>query len=139
MTRSIDNYFAFNNAALTVKNQRLELVSGNIANASTPGFKAKDLDFASLLRKSFDQTVDTSEVPMTVTNTGHLGYFPGPAWTDTESGVTFYVPLAPSLDNNTVEIGVEQARYGRAVADYQASLQFMENKIVGLRRAFKGD
>ena len=42
MTRSIDDYFAFNNAALTVKNQRLELVSGNIANASTPGFKAKD-------------------------------------------------------------------------------------------------
>ena len=139
MTRSIDDYFAFNNAALTVKNQRLELVSGNIANASTPGFKAKDLDFASLLRKSFDQTSVNSEVPMTVTNTAHMGYFSGPAWTDTESGVTYYVPLAPSLDNNTVEIGVEQARYGRAVADYQASLQFMENKIAGLRRAFKGD
>ena len=125
MTRSIDDYFAFNNAALTVKNQRLELVSGNIANASTPGFKAKDLDFASLLRKSFDQSVENSEVPMTVTNTGHMGYISGPAWADTESGVTYYVPLAPSLDNNTVEIGVEQARYGRAVADYQASLQFM--------------
>ena len=139
MTRSIDDYFAFNNAALTVKNQRLELVSGNIANASTPGFKAKDLDFASLLRKSFDQTSENSEVPMTVTNTGHMGYFSGPAWTDTESGVTYYVPLAPSLVNNTVEIGVEQARYGRAVADYQASLQFMENKIAGLRRAFNVD
>ena len=58
---------------------------------------------------------------------------------DSKAGVTYYVPLAPSLDNNTVEIGVEQARYGRAVADYQASLQFMENKIAGLRRAFKGD
>jgi flagellar basal-body rod protein FlgB len=49
------------------------------------------------------------------------------------------VPLAPSLDNNTVEIGVEQARYGRAIADYQASLQFMESKITGLRKALKGD
>ena len=44
MARSIDDYFAFNRAALTVKNERLELISGNIANASTPGFKAKDLD-----------------------------------------------------------------------------------------------
>ena len=52
---------------------------------------------------------------------------------------SYYVPLAPSLDNNTVEIGVEQARYGRAIADYQASLQFMESKIAGLRKALKGD
>ena len=51
MTITIDDYFAFNHAALTVKNQRMELISGNIANASTPGFKAKDLDFESLLRR----------------------------------------------------------------------------------------
>ena len=53
MARSLDSYFAFNNAAMTVKNQRLEVISGNIANATTPGYKAKDLDFASLLKKSF--------------------------------------------------------------------------------------
>ena len=68
-----------------------------------------------------------------------MGYSDGPAWTDTDSAVTYYVPLAPSLDNNTVEIGVEQARYGRAIADYQASLQFMESKITGLRKALKGE
>jgi len=51
MARSLDSYFAFNNAAMTVKNQRLEVISGNIANATTPGYKAKDLDFASLLKK----------------------------------------------------------------------------------------
>jgi len=47
--------------------------------------------------------------------------------------------LAPSLDNNTVEIGIEQAKYGRAIADYQASLQFMESKISGLRKALRGE
>ena len=139
MTRSIDDYFAFNHAALTVKNQRLELISGNIANASTPGFKAKDLDFAGLLRKSFDPSKAETDIPISTTDNRHIGYFSGPAWSDTESGVTYYVPLAPSLDNNTVEIGVEQARYGRAVADYQASLQFAEEKIAGLRKAFKGE
>ena len=139
MTRSIDDYFAFNHAALTVKNQRLEVISGNIANASTPGFKAKDLDFAGLLRKSFDSRVTETDLSMTITDTDHMGYFSGPSWSDTESGVTYYVPLAPSLDNNTVEIGVEQARYGRAVADYQASLQFVEDKISGLRKAFRGE
>ncbi|MDG2422129.1 MAG: flagellar basal body rod protein FlgB [Gammaproteobacteria bacterium] len=139
MNKSLDEYFAFNHAAMTVKNQRLELISGNIANASTPGFKAKDLDFASLLRSSFDKANVGPEIPLGTTNSGHIGYLEGPAWKDTDSAVTYYVPLAPSLDNNTVEIGVEQARYGRAIADYQASLQFMESKISGLRKALKGE
>ena len=103
MARSIDDYFAFNRAALTVKNERLELISGNIANASTPGFKAKDLDFASLLRKSFDPTKTETDIPISTTDARHIGYFSGPEWSDIESGVTYYVPLAPSLDNNTVE------------------------------------
>jgi flagellar basal-body rod protein FlgB len=62
-----------------------------------------------------------------------------PAWADLEAGIVYPVPFNPSLDNNTVEIGVEQARYGRAIVDYQASFQFMENKISGLRKAFKGE
>ena len=45
MAISLDSYFAFNNAAMTVKSQRLEVISANIVNASTPGYKAKDLDF----------------------------------------------------------------------------------------------
>jgi len=47
--------------------------------------------------------------------------------------------LNPSLDNNTVEIGVEQAAFGKAAAEYQASLQFLENRISTLRKAFRGD
>jgi len=139
MAKPLDNYFAFNHAAMTVKNQRLELISGNIANASTPGFKAKDLDFSSLLRSSFDKSGGGPEMPLGVTNSKHIGHFDGPSWADTKSGITYHVPLAPSLDNNTVEIGVEQAKYGRAIADYQASLQFMESKIAGLRKAFRGE
>ena len=139
MAKPLDNYFAFNHAAMTVKSQRLELISGNIANASTPGFKAKDLDFASLLRSSFGKSGNGSEISLGVTDSEHMGHFDGPGWTDTKSAVTYHVPLAPSLDNNTVEIGIEQARYGRAIADYQASLQFMEGKIAGLRKAFRGE
>jgi flagellar basal-body rod protein FlgB len=43
------------------------------------------------------------------------------------------------VDNNTVEMGVEQAKFGRAAAEYQASLQFLENRISGLRKAIRGD
>ena len=74
MTQSLNEYFAFNHAAMTVKNQRLELISGNIANASTPGFKAKDLDFATLLRNSFDSQDNKFEVPLGATNSQHMGF-----------------------------------------------------------------
>ena len=70
----------------------------------------------------------------------HIDNYDKPkSWDDIEAGITYYVPLSPSLDNNTVEIGVEQARYGRAVVDYQASVQFLENKISGLRKALRGE
>jgi flagellar basal-body rod protein FlgB len=72
-------------------------------------------------------------------NPRHMGFTKAPKWMDTESALKYTVPLSPSLDNNTVEIGVEQSRYGRAVIDYQASLQFMENKISGLRKVIKGE
>ena len=139
MARSLDSYFAFNNAAMTVKNQRLEVISGNIANASTPGYKARDLDFKSMLRKSFADGGEAHPITAENTNKAHLGGSIRPAWADLEAGVVYPVPFNPSLDNNTVEIGVEQARYGRAIVDYQASVQFMENKISGLRKAFKGE
>ena len=139
MAASLDNYFAFNHAAMTVKSERLGLIAGNIANASTPGFKAKELDFTSLLRKSFAPVDAPFQIDVGTTNAGHQGGAQFTDWTDIKSAELFTVPLAPSLDGNTVEIGVEQARYGRAIADYQASLQFMESRISGLRKAFRGD
>ena len=56
-----------------------------------------------------------------------------------EDAITYYQPLNPSLDNNTVEIGVEQAKFGKAAADYEASISFLENRISGIRRALRGE
>jgi flagellar basal-body rod protein FlgB len=140
MAQTLDNYFAFNQAAMSLKTERLEVISGNIANASTPGFKAKDLDFASLLKKSFGKTTSPEfNVEMLASHSSHMGYSNLPKWMNVESGINYTVPLSPSLDDNTVEIGVEQSKYGRAVIDYQASLQFMESKISGLRKVLKGE
>lgn len=139
MAAPLDSYFAFNHAAMTVKNQRLEIIAGNIANATTPGYKAKDLDFESLLRAAFDNQEEPFDINAATTDRMHLSNAASRDWRDTKSAEVFTVPLSPSLDGNTVEIGVEQARYGRAIADYQASLQFMESRISGLRKALRGE
>lgn len=135
---SLDNYFGFSSAATAVKSRRLEIISGNITNASTPGYKAKDLDFAKLLKQYSARGTQASGTAPAATRPQHFGGERG-AFRDVDSAITYYVPLNPSLDNNTVEMGVEQARFGRAVADYQASIQFLENKISGMRKALRGE
>ena len=133
---SLDSYFGFNSAAADVKSRRLEIISGNITNASTPGYKAKDLDFAKVLRQY--SSASSNAATMQATKAKHIGAA-GALRQDMDSAITYYTPLNPSLDNNTVEMGVEQARFGRAVADYQASIQFLENKISGMRKALRGE
>ena len=135
---SLDSYFGFSTAATAVKSRRLEIISGNITNASTPGYKAKDLDFAKLLKQYSAQGAKASNTAPSATRPLHFGVERG-AFGNVDSAITYYVPLNPSLDDNTVEMGVEQARFGRAVADYQASIQFLENKISGMRKALRGE
>jgi flagellar basal-body rod protein FlgB len=54
-------------------------------------------------------------------------------------GMKFRVPFNTAFDGNTVETSVEQANYGRAAADYQATLSFLENRVSSIRKALKGD
>jgi flagellar basal-body rod protein FlgB len=51
----------------------------------------------------------------------------------------FRNPFNVAFDGNTVELNVEQAQYGKAAADYQATLNFLENRISGMRKALKGE
>ena len=123
-----ESYLSFSQAALDVKARRVQIISENIVNASTPGFKAKDIDFGSLLNKRLaeNKTQDMS-------GSGRISA------QDIQSSTYYRVPLSPSVDNNTVEIGVEQAKFGHASSDYQASLGMFESKISGLFKALRGE
>ncbi|MFM8590741.1 MAG: flagellar basal body rod protein FlgB [Limnohabitans sp.] len=116
--------------ALQLKARRLEVLAQNIANADTPHYKARDIDFRAVLNAS--RQADTA---MNDTRTGH--YDAGQALSP--DGLRFRTPFNTSFDGNTVEMSVEQAQYGKAAADYQATLQFLENRISGIRKALKGE
>ena len=116
-------------SAARVRAQRLELLSANIANADTPNFKARDLDFkAAMSRAQADRLKST--------NPGHQAL----GSTGPESGDPLYsIPFNASLDGNTVELAVEQAKYGKAAVDYRASLMFLENRVSTIKRALRGE
>lgn len=123
----LENPFGIHEQALTVKNRRMEMIAGNIANADTPHFKAKDLDFKKILAAE-------NPAPMASTNAKHfeVGELENPG------GLVYRVPYNVAVDGNTVEISVEQAKYGEAAADYQATLRFLESRMGGIRKALTG-
>ena len=129
LLNGIDNVFGNHEMALQLKSQRLDLLARNIANADTPNFKARDLDFKAVLNGLANDT------RMDATATGHFKVGEG---LDT-NGLRYRTPFNTSFDGNTVEMSVEQAQYGKAAADYQATLQFLENRVSSVRKALRGD
>ena len=120
--------FGINEQALQVRSQRLEVLSRNIANADTPNYKAQDLDFKAMLKESEKQY-------LTATHPEHFAAIAeGP-----DNGMRYRIPFNSSFDGNTVEISVEQATFGKAAADYQATASFLENRIGAIRKALKGE
>ena len=124
----IDKTFDVHERALAFRSQRMEILAQNIANADTPHFKARDLDFRQLLKGAQDNNVQ-------LTNAGHTNMTPE----DTGSALKYRVPYNTSFDGNTVELPVEQAKYGQYAADYQTTLSILENRITGIRKALRGE
>jgi flagellar basal-body rod protein FlgB len=124
----IDQAFSLNEKSLNVRAQRMEVLSRNIANADTPHFKAQDIDFKSVMKSA-------SEGAVVTTNAKHLNEAPD----QTGDGLKFRIPFNVSFDGNTVELPVEQAKFGQYAADYQTTLSILENRISGIRKALRGD
>jgi flagellar basal-body rod protein FlgB len=120
--------FGIHERALGVRSQRLEVLSRNIANADTPNYKAEELDFKAMLK-------ETSREYITATHAKHYAALEE----QPDDGKRFRVPFNSSFDGNTVEINVEQAQFGQAAAEYQTTLNFLENRIGGIRKALKGE
>ncbi|MEY4285709.1 MAG: flagellar basal body rod protein FlgB [Betaproteobacteria bacterium] len=120
--------FGFQEKVLNLQSKRLQILASNIANADTPNFKSQELDFKAVLKElEVDRISATHEK-----HYGGLMDMP-------DDGMRYRVPFNSSFDGNTVELNVEQAQYGKAAADFQTTLNFLENRISGIRKALRGD
>lgn len=126
----LDKALGIHPQALQLRSQRLELLAQNIANADTPHFKARDIDFKAVL--------NAASQPDTALSTSHPGHQRASVDLALE-GPAYRVPLSNAVDGNTVEMSIEQAQYGKAAAEYQATLNFLENRFSGLRKALRGE
>ena len=113
-----DSLFGIHAAALELRSQRMGLLASNIANASTPGYKARDIDFAAALKARM-----------------------GGAGADqaSEAASLYRVPVMPSLDGNTVELQAEQVAFSENAVGYAATLSFIRGRAENLTRAIRGE
>ncbi len=124
----IDRAFGVHEQALGMRSQRMEVLARNVANADTPQFKAQDIDFKKVLQ-------DTQSAALQTTHSNHLPTDQA----EQANGLMYRVPFNVAFDGNTVELAVEQAKYGQSAADYQTTLSILENRISGIRKALRGD
>jgi flagellar basal-body rod protein FlgB len=113
-----NSLFGIHGAALEVRAQRMGVLASNIANASTPGFKAKDIDFKAALAGAARG---------------------GNADAAIESNTLYRRPLQPSMDGNTVELITEQTAFAENAVAYQTTLAFLNGRISTITRALKGE
>ncbi|WP_375393526.1 flagellar basal body rod protein FlgB [uncultured Sphingomonas sp.] len=116
-----DTLFGIDGAALEVRAQRMGLLASNIANASTPGFKAKDVDFQTTLAAVQSQQDSGS---------GDDAF---------QQSVKYRTPTQTSMDGNTVELGQEQTAFAENAVQYQTTLSFLNSRISEITRALKGE
>jgi flagellar basal-body rod protein FlgB len=111
---SLDNMFGIHATALKLREQRMGMIASNIANAATPGYKARDIEFSSALKMA------------------ERGQSP-------ETAIQYRIPVQPSLDGNTVELATEQTAFAENALAYRSSLSFLQGRIGTLTRALKGE
>ena len=133
MVNMLDNYFGVHEQALRVRATRAQLLAENIANADTPHFKARDIDFSAALTAA---SGELNAAHMQVTNTAHIADSGNERFS---AEIMFRTPNAASLDDNSVDSEFEKSEFLRNAVEYQASLKFLDGKIRSLMSAIKGD
>lgn len=121
MAINFDKALGIHADALRLRAERTKVLASNLANESTPGYQARDIDFAARLARA----TAASEEGGLVLDTG-------------APGTMYRVPNHPSADGNTVELGVEQAAFSQNASDFQTSLTFIGMKLRGLAKAIEG-
>lgn len=131
MINSIKGTESFQEKALALRTYRQQILAANIANADTPNYKARDIDFASVLR----QTQAGGSLGLSKTSAGHLGMSGGVV---AGARTMYRNTVQPSIDGNTVDSNIEQAKFGENAMQTMATIQFISGEAKEMLLALRG-
>lgn len=133
MKSRLDSALQFHQTALNVQARRQQMLASNIANADTPNYKARDLDFATALKGAMGGR--GGPLPLTGTSARHLS---GGQGTPLEPYVGYRGEFQASVDGNTVNMDVERAAFAENSVQYEALLTFISGRLRTMQQAIQG-
>ena len=131
MVSRIDQETSFSQTALNLRAYRQELLASNIANADTPNFKARDIDFKTALAGALG-TSSGGQLALTQSAPGHL---PAPGANRYGAALQYRSEYQSSVDGNTVNMDIERAAFAENAVQTEALLTFMRDKFKELTAA----
>ena len=133
LTQTLD----FNTQALTLRAERQRLIASNIANADTPGYVARDMDFAAALRQATGVGSTAAPLPSHTPHAGHLPLDAGHAAGAGSTALRYAATAQTNLDRNSVDMDRERASFAENAVKYEATLRFINGSIRSLQDAMK--
>ena len=133
MAINFESAIGIHEDALRFRAKRASVLANNLANVNTPNYKARDMDFQSLL----ENQVNSTGKPLKL-DTTHGSHHDAKGFLGDESGLMYRNPEQPSIDGNTVEEHVEHAKFMENSLDFQTSFLLLNSKFKGLKTALKG-
>ena len=135
MADSIQNLFQFHQSALNLRAFRQQLLASNIANADTPGYKARDVDFSALLREA----TSGGAAVLAASHPRHAGAASAQAGAAPAGSAVLYRSVSqPSIDGNTVDMDGERNRFAQNAIHYEANIAFINSQIRLMLAALQG-
>jgi flagellar basal-body rod protein FlgB len=139
MIGKLNEYMGFNETALSLRAQRQQVLASNIANADTPNYKARDIDFASALQGALAKNSGTPPAGvLATTSPAHLPVSGGGDYLPNGTPVLYRTPAQGAADNNTVDMDVERNQFADNALRYEAGVTFLNMQIRGMMAAIQG-
>ncbi|MDZ5601547.1 flagellar basal body rod protein FlgB [Pseudomonas sp. RP23018S] len=135
MSINFDKALGIHQQAMNFRAQRAEVLANNITNADTPNYKARDLDFSSVLAAEA-QKQNNGNFALNRTNGRHIE---AEGLSGGDEALKYRIPTQPSIDQNTVDAQMEQSNYAQNALDFQASFTLLNSKFKGLVSALRGE
>lgn len=135
MPINFDTALGSHEQALMIHSRRLKIHAANLANADTPNYKARDIDFKAAL-KAMQQ--DGGSSSLRVTHPSHMQAM-GSASSLPGGELLYRVPNQASLDGNTVDEQMEQTAFAETAVRYRSTLQFLSGRFKGMMGALRGE
>ncbi len=124
----------FQAQALKMRSFRQQVIASNLANADTPGYRARDIAFDAELKAQMQGTQPANQLPLAVSDSRHLGAAGAPSAPE----LLYRTSMQPSVDDNTVDPDIERAHYAENTIGFEMATALLSATVRSRQMALTG-